>query len=171
MVRALRFSLSAPVPDCNAELAEAAAEAYSDSFSPIQLRANHRPPAMPRTSRCACRQCRTFFPLLSSGTTGAKPDPIFCGGCTAGGFDGRGYKGNGIPSRSISSGTEVGKEAEIEEAEGAGAMEMVLWACKRKSIGSRLCSSCPMGDEAAAVGEQLVCRGGVRGQSERTFAD
>lgn len=57
-----------------------AAEAYSDSFSPTHERANQRPPAIPRISRLAIRQCRTFFPVLSRGITGAEPVGIFKGG-------------------------------------------------------------------------------------------
>lgn len=59
--------------------ATATAEANSDSFSPTQQRANHRPPAIPRISRCAVRQCLTFLPLLSSGMTGANPVAILGG--------------------------------------------------------------------------------------------
>ena len=39
-----------------AAVAAAAADASSESFSPTQDRANHRPPAMPRISRFAVRQ-------------------------------------------------------------------------------------------------------------------
>lgn len=46
--------------------------AYSEFLSPTHDRANHRPPAMPRISRLATRQCLTFFPLLSRGVGGAK---------------------------------------------------------------------------------------------------
>ena len=66
------------------------AAANSDSFSPTQDRANHRPPPIPRISRLATRQRLTFLPLLSSGITGAKPEWIFGGGCTGNGFVGRG---------------------------------------------------------------------------------
>lgn len=70
--------------------AEVAAVANSDSFSPTQVRANHRPPAMPLISRLTCLQRRTGLPLRSRGMTGAKPVPIFGGGCTGNGLDGKG---------------------------------------------------------------------------------
>lgn len=75
------------------------------------------------------------MPLLSSGTTGAKPEPIFGGGCTAKGFVGRGYEGRGTPSKLISS------------ILGAGAMGMAC-AGSGKSWKSGLGSSCA-GEEAA----------------------
>ena len=80
-----------------------AAAASSDSFSPTQDRANHRPPPIPRISRLATRQCLTFLPLLSSGITGAKPEWILGGGWTGNGFVGRGYTGIGPLSRLVSS--------------------------------------------------------------------
>lgn len=54
--------------------------AYSESFSPTQDRANHRPPAIPRISRLATRQCLTFLRLLSRGKGGANPVAILGGG-------------------------------------------------------------------------------------------
>jgi hypothetical protein len=72
-----------------ARAAAATAEAYSDSFSPTQERANQRPPAIPRISRLAVRQCLTLLPLLSSGMTGAKPVAILGGIWTGKGFVGR----------------------------------------------------------------------------------
>jgi hypothetical protein len=66
------------------------AAASSDSFSPTQERANHRPPPIPRISRLAIRQCLTFLPLLSKGSAGAKPEWIFGRGWTGKGFVGRG---------------------------------------------------------------------------------
>jgi hypothetical protein len=66
------------------------AAASSDSFSPTQDRANHRPPPIPRISRWATRQCLTFLWLLSKGITGANPVWIFGGGWTGKGFVGRG---------------------------------------------------------------------------------
>ena len=51
--------------------AASAATASSDSFSPTQVRANHRPPATPRTSRCARRQWRGLVFVRSRATTGA----------------------------------------------------------------------------------------------------
>jgi hypothetical protein len=62
----------------------------SDSLSPTHDLANHRPPAMPRISRFAVLQRRTLVPLLSRGNMGAKPVPIFGGGCTGNGLEGRG---------------------------------------------------------------------------------
>jgi hypothetical protein len=56
--------------------AAATKEAYSDSLSPTQVRASHRPPAIPRISRLAGRQCLTAFVFLSRGN-GAKPEVIF----------------------------------------------------------------------------------------------
>ena len=64
---------------------------------------NHRPPAIPRISRFAVRQRRTFLPDLSSGRAGANPDVIFGGGWTGNGFVGGGYCGIGTPSRLVSS--------------------------------------------------------------------
>jgi hypothetical protein len=54
--------------------ADPPAAASSESFSPTQDRANHRPPPIPRISRFATRQCLTFLPLLSRGIKGAKPE-------------------------------------------------------------------------------------------------
>jgi hypothetical protein len=82
-----RVKPDSPVLAC-AEIPPAAAS--SDSFSPTQDRANHRPPPIPRISRWATRQCLAFLPLLSSGITGAKPEWIFGGGWTGKGFVGRG---------------------------------------------------------------------------------
>jgi hypothetical protein len=82
-----RVKPDSPVLAC-AETPPAAAS--SDSFSPTQERANHRPPPIPRISRLAIRQCLTFLPLLSRGITGAKPEWIFGGGWTGKGFVGRG---------------------------------------------------------------------------------
>lgn len=62
----------------------------SDSLSPTHDLANQRPPAMPRISRFAVLQRRTLVPLLSRGNMGAKPVPIFGGGCTGNGLEGRG---------------------------------------------------------------------------------
>lgn len=70
--------------------AAAVALAYSDSLSPTHDLANHRPPAMPRISRFAVLQRRILFPLRSRGNMGAKPAPIFGGGCTGNGLDGKG---------------------------------------------------------------------------------
>jgi len=67
------------------------AVAYSDSFSPTQVFANHRPPAIPRISRWATRQWRTFLPVRSRGMGGAKPVAILTGGMTGKGLVGRGY--------------------------------------------------------------------------------
>ena len=53
------------------ERAASAAMASSESFSPTQERANQRPPAMPRISRCAGRQCRGLPLVRSSGVVGA----------------------------------------------------------------------------------------------------
>lgn len=53
------------------ERAASVATASSESFSPTQERANQRPPAMPRISRCAMRQCRGLPFVRSSGMTGA----------------------------------------------------------------------------------------------------
>lgn len=53
------------------ERAASAAMANSESFSPTQARANQRPPAMPRISRCAGRQCRGLPLVRSSGVVGA----------------------------------------------------------------------------------------------------
>jgi hypothetical protein len=77
-------------------------EAYSDSLSPTQVRASHRPPAIPRISRLAGRQCLTALVLLSRGR-GARPEVIFGGGWTGNGFVGRGYTGMGTLSRLNSS--------------------------------------------------------------------
>ena len=62
----------------------------SESLSPTHDLANHRPPAMPRISRFAVLQRRTLVPLRSRGNTGAKPVPIFGGGCTGNGLEGKG---------------------------------------------------------------------------------
>jgi len=43
------------------ERAASVATASSESLSPTQERANQRPPAMPRTSRCAIRQWRDLL--------------------------------------------------------------------------------------------------------------
>ena len=131
-----RFSRSVAPCAVPCSTAAAAAVAYADSFSPIHDLANHRPPAMPRISRLACRQCRTFFPLLSSGITGAKPEPILVGGWTEKGFEGRGYVGRGTPSSLISS------------VVGAGAMEIVC-ELETTSTGSGVCSSWAAGEDAA----------------------
>ena len=77
-------------------------EAYSDSLSPTQVLASHRPPAIPRISRLAGRQCLTALVLLSRGR-GARPEVIFGGGWTGKGFVGRGYTGMGTLSRLNSS--------------------------------------------------------------------
>ncbi|SRR6266478_5560705 len=53
------------------EGAASVAIASSESFSPTQVRANQRPPAIPRISRCAGRQCRDLLLLRSSGVVGA----------------------------------------------------------------------------------------------------
>lgn len=53
------------------ERAASAAMASSESFSPTQARANQRPPAMPRISRCARRQCRAWLLVRSSWVMGA----------------------------------------------------------------------------------------------------
>ena len=82
--------------------AAATKEAYSDSLSPTQVRASHRPPAIPRISRLAGRQCLTALVLLSRGR-GARPEVIFGGGWTGNGFVGRGYTGMGTLSRLNSS--------------------------------------------------------------------
>jgi hypothetical protein len=47
--------------------AASAAMASSESFSPTQARANQRPPAMPRISRCASRQWRGLVFVRSRG--------------------------------------------------------------------------------------------------------
>ena len=73
-----------------AAAAAACAVANSLSFSPTHVCTNHRPPAMPRIPRFTCRHLRTFFPLLSSVMRGAKPVPIFGGGWTWNGLEGRG---------------------------------------------------------------------------------
>lgn len=83
-------------------LSSAIKEAYSDSLSPTQVRASHRPPAIPRTSRLAGRQCLTALVFLSRGR-GASPEVIFGGGWTGKGFVGRGYTGMGTLSRLNSS--------------------------------------------------------------------
>lgn len=64
-----------PLPNLSSPslAAVAIATANCDSLSPAHVRANHRPPAIPRTSRCAKRQRRTFLPLLSRGIVGAAP--------------------------------------------------------------------------------------------------
>jgi hypothetical protein len=82
--------------------ATATKEAYSDSLSPTQVRASHRPPAIPRISRLAGRQCLTALVFLSRGR-GAMPEVIFGGGWTGNGFVGRGYTGMGTFSRLNSS--------------------------------------------------------------------
>lgn len=64
--------------------------ANADSFSPTQAFANHLPPAIPRISRFAVRQWRTFAPLRSRGVLEAKPEPTLGGGRTGKGFVGRG---------------------------------------------------------------------------------
>ena len=81
---------------------ETTKEAYSDSLSPTQVRASHRPPAIPRISRLAGRQCLTALVLLSRGR-GARAEVIFGGGWTGNGFVGRGYTGMGTLSRLNSS--------------------------------------------------------------------
>src|SRR5258708_29493637 len=53
------------------ESAASAAVASSESFSPTHARANQRPPAIPRISRCAGRQCRGLPLVRSSGVVGA----------------------------------------------------------------------------------------------------
>ena len=53
--------------------------AYSESLLPTHERANHRPPAMPRISRLAVRQCLTFLPLLSRVKGSVKPAGILGG--------------------------------------------------------------------------------------------
>jgi len=68
----IEMSLGRVKPDSPA-LETPPAAANADSFSPTQDRANHRPPPIPRISRCATRQCLTFLPPLSRGITGAKP--------------------------------------------------------------------------------------------------
>lgn len=68
-----------PLPAFSPSLV-AAKVAYSESLSPTHERANQRPPAIPRISRWAVRQCLTFLPLLSRGRGGAKPVGIFGGG-------------------------------------------------------------------------------------------
>lgn len=55
------------------------ASARGDSLSPIQVRVNHRPPAMPLISRLTGRQCLGLAPVRSRGTTGANPVLIFRG--------------------------------------------------------------------------------------------
>ena len=84
------------------DLSSATKEAYSDSLSPTQVRASHRPPAIPRISRLAGRQCLTALVFLSRGR-GARPKVIFGGGWTGNGFVGRGYTGMGTFSRLNSS--------------------------------------------------------------------
>lgn len=64
--------------------------AYSESLSPTHERTNQRPPAIPRISRWAVRQCLIFFPFLSNGIGGAKPVGILSGGWTGKGLEGRG---------------------------------------------------------------------------------
>jgi len=81
------------------ELFDATNEACSESLSPTQVRASHRPPAIPLISRLASRQCLTFLPPLSRGKSGANPVTIFWGGWTGNGFVGRGYTGMGTFSR------------------------------------------------------------------------
>ena len=94
---------SATLVDDVLSSATAIKEAYSDSLSPTQVRASHRPPAIPRISRLAGRQCLTALVLLSRGR-GARPDVvIFGGGWTGNGFVGRGYTGMGTLSRLNSS--------------------------------------------------------------------
>ena len=78
------------VADFPCKVASATKEAYSDSLSPTQVRASHRPPAIPRISRIAGRQCLTALLLLSRGRRGAEPEVIFGGGWTGNGFVGRG---------------------------------------------------------------------------------
>ena len=53
------------------ESAASVAVANSESFSPTHVRANQRPPAMPRISRCAGRQCRGLPLVRSSGVVSA----------------------------------------------------------------------------------------------------
>jgi len=53
--------------------------AYSESLLPTHERANHRPPAIPRISRLAVRQCLTFLPLLSRVKGSVKPVGILGG--------------------------------------------------------------------------------------------
>ena len=72
------------------ERAASVAMASSDSFSPTQVRANQRPPAIPRISRCAGRQCRGLPLVRSSGVVGAYPVVILGGGWTWKGFVGSG---------------------------------------------------------------------------------
>ena len=132
--------------------------AYAESFSPTQDCANHLPPAMPRISRLANRQWRTCVWFLSRGRFVAKPVVIFTGGSTGKGFDGRGYTGQGTPSRFSSwldgVGTDIGG--------GPGT-----------SIGSRL-GSLTTGDEGAvpvnAVTDASVKRF-RRGRGYLTFTD
>lgn len=131
--------------------AAAWAVAYSDSLSPIHALTNHRPPPMPRTSRFACRQCRTFLPLLSSGVTVAKPDPILGGGWTGKGLFGSGYEGSATPSKFMSSA--LGARSIAELCAGSG-------MSRKSGLGSS-----PPGDEgavpayAAQTNETPVTRG------------
>lgn len=64
--------------------------ASSDSCLPTHDRANQRPPPIPRISRLATRQWRTFLPVRSSAGVGANPDTILVGGCTGNGLVGSG---------------------------------------------------------------------------------
>lgn len=82
---------SATDEDCLSPAPDAMAMARGDSFSPIHVRVNQRPPAMPRISRLTGRQCLTFAPVRSIGMMGANPVLIFWGGWTEKGFTGSGY--------------------------------------------------------------------------------
>src|ERR1700733_6283592 len=70
----IEMSLGRVKPDSLGLVCDPPAAASSESFSPTQDRANHRPPPIPRISRFASRQCLTFLPLLSRGIEGAKPE-------------------------------------------------------------------------------------------------
>lgn len=128
-----------PLPNLSSPslAAVAIATANCDSLSPTHARANHRPPAIPRTSRCATRQWRTFLPLLSRGIVGAAPVFILGAGWTGKGFVGNGYSGIGTFSKlMVSSGVGI---------DGGGGGK-----CSKSNSGGLIGSMCvAIGDDAA----------------------
>ena len=89
-------------PFANAAGAGAASGSGSGVAGESQLRANQRPPAIPRISRCTICHLRTG-PRVSAGCGGG----YFAGGCTGKAREGSGYSGTGVAGLAAKSGGRI----------------------------------------------------------------